>query len=167
MAPSVSPSDFVGRVVADFVLEVADETGVDRRTSLHELIQTSVLPVVLDFFAPWCKACPAAAEKMDRLAGEHGDKCMFILINVDGGAKGAREFAKYHGISRCVLAAAEEDEDLMSLCGVQGLPHLAILSSDMTVIKNFEVELPIDLEQVLGDGESPQASAVFLRSTKP
>jgi len=158
MAPSASPSDFVGRVVADFPLEIAESTGIDRSTSLHELIKTSGLPVVMDFFAPWCAACPAAASKIDRLAGNHGDKCLFVLINVDGGADGARDFAETHGISHCIVAAANDDEDLMSLCGVKGLPHMVILSSNMKVIKNFEVDLPTDLEAVLREDDSTSAS---------
>jgi ribonucleoside-diphosphate reductase subunit M2 len=154
MAPSVSPSEFVGRVVADFPLEIAEKNGINRRTSLHELIKTSGLPVVLDFFAPWCAACPAAAAKMDRLAGDHDGKCLFVLINVDGGAEGAREFAESHGIKHCTLTAADDDEDLMSLCGVKGLPHMAILSADMMVMRNYEVDLPADLEVVFNNSES-------------
>merc|ERR1712217_266058 len=128
--------------------------GINRRTSLHELIKTSGLPVVLDFFAPWCAACPAAAAKMDRLAGDHDGKCLFVLINVDGGAEGAREFAESHGIKHCTLTAADDDEDLMSLCGVKGLPHMAILSAGMMVMRNYEVDLPVDLEVVFNNSES-------------
>merc|ERR1719195_858263 len=35
---------------------------------------------------------------------------------------------------------------------------MAILSSNMTVVKNFDVELPMDLQAVLGDSKSTSAS---------
>jgi len=149
MAPSVSPSAFVGHAAADFQLEVAEQDGSDRRTTLRELVQRSGMPVVLDFFAPWCKACPTAAQELERLAGDYAGRCLFVLVNVDGGASAARDFAKAHGISHCTVAAADNDEDLMSLYGVQGLLHKTILSVDMVVVRNFELDLPGDLEAAL------------------
>merc|ERR1712187_432225 len=77
-----------------------------------------------------------------------GDRCRFLLICVDGGVEGAREFAKTHGISRCMVAAVEDD-DLPDAFGVSGLPHHAIIAPDGTVSKNHDVSLPSDLEAAL------------------
>mmetsp|Transcript_75460 Transcript_75460/g.170811 ORF Transcript_75460/g.170811 Transcript_75460/m.170811 type:complete len:516 (+) Transcript_75460:90-1637(+) len=153
MAPCVSPSTFIGTKAADFPVEVAHQDGRDRRTTVHDLAKTAGVPVVLDFFAPWCEACPAAAQELERLAVDHDGQCLFVLINVDGGVESARNFANAHGISRCIVAAADEEEDLMSLYGVKGLPHKAILSADLKVLHNFEVKLPGDLEAVIARRE--------------
>jgi ribonucleoside-diphosphate reductase subunit M2 len=144
----MAPTGFVGSAVKDFPLEVAAPSGAVERTSLRAL-QTG-LPAVVDFFAPWCKACPAAAKHLDALAaGEHAGRCLFLLVCVDGGIDEAREWAASNDIVHCTVAVADEDEDLMSKLGVKGLPHQAIIAADGVVFKNYDLELPADLDAVL------------------
>jgi thioredoxin 1 len=40
-------------------------------------------PVVVDFFATWCGPCTTLAPRLDRLAGEFGDRIKFVAVNVD------------------------------------------------------------------------------------
>jgi ribonucleotide reductase beta subunit family protein with ferritin-like domain len=151
MAPA-SAVDFVGREARDFSLEVAESDGTSRPTTLREL--RNGLPIVLDFFAPWCKACPAAARELDIMAGgEYAGRCIFLLISVDGGIEGARAFAKEVGIKHCVVAAVEDDEDPAEKFGVKGLPHKAVLGRDDIIAANYEFELIAALEQVLATEE--------------
>ena len=87
----MTPAGFVGRSVQDFPLQVVGATGSAERTTLRAL-QSAGIPVVVDFFAPWCKACPAAAKHLDALAsGEHAGRCLFLLLCADGGLDEARE----------------------------------------------------------------------------
>jgi thiol-disulfide isomerase/thioredoxin len=145
----MAPAGFVGCTVQDFPLEVAGATRDAERTTLRAL-QPAGLPVVVDFFAPWCKACPAAAKHLDALAsGEYAGRCLFLLVCVDGGLDEAREWTAANGITCCTVAAADEDEDLMAKLGVKGLPHQALIAGDGVVFKNYDMQLPADLDALL------------------
>mmetsp|Transcript_107983 Transcript_107983/g.338097 ORF Transcript_107983/g.338097 Transcript_107983/m.338097 type:complete len:504 (+) Transcript_107983:52-1563(+) len=144
-----APSDFVARAAADIKLEVAQHSFATANTTLHELSKSSGVPIVLDFFAPWCKACPAAAKHVEQVAQDFAGRCLCLLICVDGGIDAAREFAAAHGIRHCTLAAVDEDEDLASSYGVHGLPHKALISAERTVVKNYDLQLPSDLDDLL------------------
>jgi len=157
MSPSAAAAGFIGQEAKDFTLEVLEADGTSRTTTLHEL--RNGLPVVLDFFAPWCKACPAAARELDAMAaGDYEGRCLFLLISVDGGVEGARNFAKEVGIKHCLVAAVEDDEDPAEKFGVMGLPHKALLGHDGVIAANYECELPASLEKLLATA-APAAPA--------
>jgi len=159
MVASSAPSTLVGRPAADVALEVVQSDGATRQATLHELSRSSGVPLVLDFFAPWCKACPAAAQHLERIAQDFAGRCLCILVCVDGGADAAKEFAAAHGLSHCTLAAVDEDEDLAAKYGVKGLPHKSLISADRVLVKNYDLELPSDLEDLLVGGNSAEPAA--------
>lgn len=51
--------------------------------SFQELIQTSELPVVVDFWAEWCGPCKMVSPALERIASEFKQKLLVIKINVD------------------------------------------------------------------------------------
>ena len=46
-------------------------------------IVDSKLPVLVDFWAPWCGYCTKLSPVIDELAVEMGDKVKFVKVNVD------------------------------------------------------------------------------------
>jgi len=142
----MAPSAIIGSIAPDFQITVV-EAGASRKSTLSEVRSGKAL--VVDFFAPWCKACPAAAKKLEELAAtSRSEACNFLLICVDGSEDDVRDFAKANNITKCVVAFAEDD-DMPDELGVSGLPHHTLISSQGKVYKNFEVSMPADLDAML------------------
>lgn len=40
-------------------------------------------PVVVDFWAPWCRPCDAVTEILEQLGREHADRLDVVGVNVD------------------------------------------------------------------------------------
>jgi ribonucleoside-diphosphate reductase subunit M2 len=146
MAPS---SDIIGSTAPDLDVEVVGIGGSFLTTKLSTLRPAGGI-LVVDFFAPWCKTCPSKAKELDKLAeGEYGDRCAFVLVCVDGGVNEARNFAVLHSIEKCIIAAAVDEDAPSELFQVKGLPHCSIIDSKGTLIRNYEVDLPSDLDNCL------------------
>lgn len=54
----------------------------------------STVPVLIDFWAPWCQPCRSVAPVIDALAKEHAGKLAVFKVNVDE----QPELAAKHGI---------------------------------------------------------------------
>lgn len=61
----------------------------------QEVLKSS-LPVVVDFWAPWCGPCRQIAPMVDKLSEEYKGKLSFCKVNVDENHDTA---AKYHVMS--------------------------------------------------------------------
>jgi thioredoxin 1 len=56
--------------------EVTDETFADE-------VLASPLPVIVDFWAPWCKPCTAIEPHLVEIASEQADRLRLVRMNVD------------------------------------------------------------------------------------
>ena len=69
----------------------------------------STLPVIVDFWAPWCGPCRMVAPTLDKLAKEFAGKLVIAKVNTDEDAEWAQRY------------------------GVQGIPTMLFISAGKIV----------------------------------
>jgi len=51
--------------------------------AFEQTVLLSDLPVIVDFWAPWCGPCRMVAPTLDKLAKEYADKLVIAKVNTD------------------------------------------------------------------------------------
>jgi len=75
----------------------------------NEVVRSSV-PVVVDFWAPWCGPCKKMSEIVDEIAGEYEGKIRIGKLNIDE-APGISQRYSVQGIPLLVLLRDGREED--------------------------------------------------------
>ncbi len=52
-------------------------------SSFTELLQSSELPILVDFYAPWCGPCQLMAPILEKVGSQVRDKVQIVKINTD------------------------------------------------------------------------------------
>ncbi len=86
-----------------------------------EVVKSDV-PVLVDFWAPWCGPCKMITPIIEELAGEFGDKVKIGKINVDNNQDLAAKFG-IRGIPTVMLFKG--GESINSFVGVRPKEDLA------------------------------------------
>jgi thioredoxin 1 len=61
--------------------------------SFEAKVLQSKMPVLVDFWAPWCRPCLMAAPVLEELAKEYASKITFAKIDVDQNAQTAARYS--------------------------------------------------------------------------
>jgi len=77
--------------------------------TFEKVVMQSPLPVIVDFWAPWCNPCKMIAPTLDKLAREQEGKLVVAKVNTDDHAQWMQKF------------------------GIQGIPTLLFVSNGKVV----------------------------------
>jgi thioredoxin 1 len=80
----------------------------------QEVIKSDI-PVLVDFWAPWCGACQTAGPIIEKIAGEYEGKVKVCKLNVDEGRQTA---AKYSVMSIPTLILLKDGKVVDQIVGV-------------------------------------------------
>ena len=61
--------------------------------AFEKAVIQSELPVIVDFWAPWCAPCRMVAPTLDKLAKELAGKVIIAKVNTDEDAQWAQKFS--------------------------------------------------------------------------
>ncbi len=90
-----------------------------------QLLESSELPILIDFYATWCGPCTAIAPILDEFAAENAGKVKVVKLNVD---ENPRTPAKY---------------------GVRGIPTLILFNNGKEIDKIVGLTSKENLEAML------------------
>ncbi len=89
----------------------------------REVLESDV-PVLVDFWAPWCGPCRMIAPALDQLATEYAGKAKVVKVDIDQNQATA---LKYHVRSIPMLLVFKNGQVEATQVGAVGKPQLAAL----------------------------------------
>jgi len=101
------------------VAAVAELPQVGDADFQHEVLEAD-LPVVVDFWAPWCGPCRVVNPILSDMADEHGERVKFVKLNVDDNPQTQ---ARYSVLSIPTVILFEAGEPRETVVGARSRSH--------------------------------------------
>jgi len=92
--------------------------------SFKSEVTDSPVPVLVDFWAPWCGPCKMIAPVLEEIAQEYEGKAKIVKINVDDNQNSAAQFG-VRSIPTLILF--KNGNEVEKIIGVQGKDKLTAL----------------------------------------
>jgi len=87
-----------------------------------DVVLKSDVPVIVDFWAPWCGPCRMVGPEVEKLAQSYGAKTTFVKVNVDE----AGEIAQRYGVMSIPTIAKFSGGSMVAhVVGARGADALA------------------------------------------
>ena len=90
-------------------------------TNFDQIVLQAEIPVLVDFWAPWCRPCLMVAPILDELAEEYNGKVSIARIDVDQNPKTA---AKYNIMSIPTMLIFKKGKPISQIVGFRPKPEL-------------------------------------------
>lgn len=102
---------------------------LEMRTSadFDRLIANASIPIVVDYWAPWCGPCRMVAPELEKVAARHAGQWLVVKVNTD------------------VLS------DLGERFGIRSIPTLAVFSGGREVTRSAGARPAADLERFIAE----------------